>query len=144
MKYLRDFLMQGLIAAPFGPIVLAVIYLILGRLGEVDVLAVERIATEILTVTLLAFIAGGIPATVYRIERLPLLIAILIHAAFLYLDYAIVYLVNDWISFGTTAFLVFSICFAVGFALIWLVILVVNRHSAKRLCRRLAEQRNEK
>ena len=144
MKYLRDFLMQGLIAAPFGPIVLAVIYLILGRLGEVDVLAVERIATEILTVTLLAFIAGGIPATVYRIERLPLLIAILIHAAFLYLDYAIVYLVNDWISFGTIAFLVFSICFAVGFALIWLVILVVNRHSAKRLCRRLAEQRNEK
>ena len=140
MKHVRDFFVQGLLAAPFGPLVLAVIYLILGRLGEVDVLAVDRIATEILTVTLLAFIAGGIPATVYRIERLPLPIAILIHAAFLYLDYAIVYLFNGWIDFGTVPFAVFSVCFFVGFALVWLGIFLINRRNARRLCRMLCER----
>ena len=29
MSYLRDFLRQGLFAAPFGPIVLAIVYLVL-------------------------------------------------------------------------------------------------------------------
>ncbi len=143
MKHLRYFVGHGLFAAPFGPIVLAVVYLVLYHSGVVTTVAVDRIATEILTITLLAFVAGAL-TVVYRIESIPIPIAILIHAAVLYLDYAVVYLVNGWIDFATLPFAVFSLCFFLGFALTWLAIFWFTSRHARRLTLSLQKQREGK
>ena len=77
-KYVLEFLHRGLIAAGFGPIVLAVVYMILQQTAAVETLSVNQVCIGIFSITALAFLAGGMNA-VYQIERLPLMVAILIH-----------------------------------------------------------------
>ena len=70
-KNLSVFFRQGLAASVGGPVILAIVYLSLGAAGTVESLPVERIAGEIFTSALLAFIAGGV-SVVYQIDRLSL------------------------------------------------------------------------
>ena len=141
-RYLKNFCSRGLVAAAFGPIVLAVVYLILYFCGVSLVISTEKICREILTVELLAFFAGGFPI-LYSVERIPTLLAALLHAAILYLDYAVIYLVNAWIPLDIRHFIVFTLCFFLGFALIWLAIWFFTRRSASDLNHTLAARRSE-
>ena len=113
-RFITEFFRRGLIACGFGPIVLAVLYLILHYKGLIDTLTVNQICTGIFSITVLAFTAGGMNA-VYHIERLPLMSAILIHGIILYFSYLGTYLLNDWIEWGATPILVFSGIFVVGY-----------------------------
>ena len=117
-KFLVEFTKRGLVAAAGGPVVLAIVYGILGATGEVASLTPGEVCMGVLTVTLMAFIAAGITA-VYQTERLPLISAILIHAGVLYMDYLIMYLLNSWIPRNLTGIGVFTAIFIVGYALIW-------------------------
>lgn len=131
-KFLKDFVKQGLLAAWGGPVVLAVIYFILGKTGAVETLTVQKVSLGILSSAIMAFIAAGIPV-VYRQEALPLATAILIHAAVLYLDYLIVYLMNGWLKNGAGPILIFTAIFFAGFALIWLIIRQVTKRQVKQV-----------
>lgn len=131
-KFLKDFVKQGLVAAWGGPVVLAIIYFILGKTGAVETLTVQKVSLEILSSAIMAFIAAGIPV-VYRQEALPLATAILIHAAVLYLDYLIVYLMNGWLKNGAGPILIFTAIFFAGFALIWLIIRQVTKRQVKQV-----------
>lgn len=116
----------------FGPIVLAIIYGILHATGTDAAIT----PAEIISISLMAFIAGGV-TTVYQIESLPLLSAILLHGGALYLDYLIMYLLNDWIARDLTAILTFTVIFIVGYALIWLLIFLYNRRKAAQISKKL-------
>lgn len=131
-KHLPQFFLRGLCAMGFGPIVLAIIY---GTLHATGIDAAIT-PTEILSISLMAFIAGGV-TTVYQIESLPLLSAILIHGGTLYLDYLIMYLLNDWIARDLSALLTFTVIFIVGYALIWLFIFLYNRRKAAQISKKL-------
>ena len=72
-KFVLDFLRRGLIAAGIGPIVLAIVYLILQQASAIETLSVNQVCIGIFSITALAFIAGGMNA-IYQIERLPLLL----------------------------------------------------------------------
>lgn len=122
-KYVTEFLKRGLMAAAGGPVVLAIVYGMLGNAGVIESLSPAEVTTGILSVTLMAFIAAGI-TVVYTAESLPLISAILIHAGILYLDYLLMYLLNSWIPRDFTGIGVFTAIFAAGFAVIWLVIYV--------------------
>lgn len=135
-QYCLTFLKRGLLAASGGPLILAMIYGILGANGQVTSLAPGEVCMGIVTVTLLAFIAAGI-GVVYQIERLPLLSATAIHAGSLYLDYLLIYLLNNWIPQDWAFIGVFTLCFAVGYALIWGIILLSIRHRTNRINRHL-------
>lgn len=137
-KFLQSFALRGLQAAAGGPLVLAIIYGVLGKTGAVDVLPAGEVCTGILTITLMAFIAGGI-TVIYTAERLPLISAILIHAGVLYLDYLLVYLLNRWIPRDLTAIGTFTGIFASGFALVWLCIWLSIRAKTRRINRNLAQ-----
>ena len=139
-RYFRDFCIRGLIAAAFGPIVLAVVYLILNFCGVSLVVSTAKICREILTIELLAFFAGGFPI-LYSVERIPTLLAGLLHAAILYVDYAVIYLVNGWILLDKKHFLIFTACFFLGFALIWLFVWLFKRRTARDLNQTLADRR---
>ena len=135
-QYCLTFLKRGLLAASGGPLILAMIYGILGANGQVTSLAPGEVCMGIVTVTLLAFIAAGI-SVFYQIERLPLLSATAIHAGALYLDYLLIYLLNNWIPRDWAFIGVFTLCFAVGYALIWGIILLSIRHRTNRINRHL-------
>lgn len=77
-RFLKDFCLKGLIAMGFGPMVVAVIYGVLGVNGVVTSFSTREVVLAIVSSSLLAFIIAGMN-TIYQIERLPLAYAILIH-----------------------------------------------------------------
>ncbi len=122
----------------------AVVYWILSCTGQVSQLHVGKVISELLTVTLLAFVAGGLNA-VYHIERLPLLTAIAIHGGVLYLSYLVIYLFNGWLAMEGRAMMIFSSFFLLGYALIWTVIYCSARRKAKTMNQKLIKfQKTEK
>ncbi len=123
---MKEFLKRGLVAAWGGPVILAIVYGILGATGTVESLPPDEVCMGVISVTLMAFIAAGATA-VYQSERLPLLSAILIHAGVLYLDYLLMYLLNRWIPRDWGAIGMFTAIFVVGYALVWLIIYCVER-----------------
>ena len=138
-RFVTEFFRRGLIACGFGPIVLAVLYLILHNKGLIYTLTVNQVCTAIFSITALAFTAGGMNA-VYHIERLPLMSAILIHGIVLYFSYLGAYLINDWIEWGTTPILVFSGIFVVGYLVVWTIIYCVTKRNTKKLNEMLKEK----
>ena len=140
MKHtVKEFLRRGFAACGLGPMVLAVLYLILQYSGVVDSLTVHEVCTGIFSLSALAFISGGMNA-VYQIEQLPLMAAVFIHGSILYLSYLAAYLVNDWLEWGTTPILVFTGIFAVGYLLIWAVIYSVIKKNTDRINEVLKEK----
>lgn len=131
-KYGFDFLRRGLLACGFGPMVLAFLYLILQESAHLVTLTVDQVCIGIFSLTALAFIAGGMNA-VYQIERLPLMVAILIHGGVLYISYLVTYLLNGWLEWGITPILVFTGIFVFGYLAIWAVIYSITRKRTARL-----------
>lgn len=137
-QFWKEFLIRGLVACGFGPVILAIIYGILGATGTVQTLTPAEVCKGILSITLMAFIAGGVTA-VYQFEQIPLFLAILGHGVALYLDYLMIYLVNGWIAQGITPLVVFTLIFVGGYALTWFVIYMLTRKGANRINRMLSK-----
>jgi len=143
-KFVLEFLRRGLIAAGIGPIVLAFVYLILQQASAVETLSVNHVCIGIFSITALAFIAGGMNA-IYQIERLPLMVAILIHGGVLYIGYLGTYLLNDWLDFGIIPIVVFTAIFVVGYIIIWAIIYSIIKRNAAKLNKMLKQkQQNAK
>ncbi len=138
-RFVLDFLRRGAIVSGIGPIVLAIIYLILHRAQKVEALTVNQVCIGIFSLTALAFIAGGFNA-LYQIERLPLLLTILIHGSVLYVSYLATYLINDWLDFGVLPIIVFSAIFVVGYVVIWAIIYSVIKRNTEKLNRILDQK----
>lgn len=128
--FLSDFLLRGLVSSVGGPLVLAVVYLILDKTGAVGDLPVSTVVLGIFTSALLAFVAGGIPA-IYNVESLPTVTAALIHLAVLYADYLVIYLINGWL--GREKILIFTLFFALGYAAVWAIIYFTAVRRAKKM-----------
>ena len=137
---MKQFFHKGLMAAAGGPVVLAIVYYFLERYGVVTTLSVGEVVRGILTVTLLAFIAGGAPV-VYQMERLSLMAATLIHAGFLYADYILIYLFNGCLKHSLTPVLVFTLIFFAGYAVIGLFIFNGIKSNVARLNRNMGKDR---
>ena len=131
-RFVLDFFRRGFFACGFGPVVLTVVYLILHRCGVLETLTVYQVCVGIVSLTGLAFGAGGMNA-VYQIERLPLMVAILIHGAVLYLGYLGTYLLNGWLVWGALPVLIFTGIFAVGYLVIWVVIYCVIKRNTEKI-----------
>ena len=131
-KYILEFFRRGLVACGFGPIILAIVYLILQHQAIVETLTVNQVCLGIFSLSALAFIAGGMNV-IYQIERLPLMRAILIHGCVLYISYLGTYLLNDWLERGVTPFLVFTGIFILGYFLIWVIIYSITKRNTEKL-----------
>ena len=131
-KYVLEFIRRGLIACGFGPIVFAIVYLILQNQAGVETLSVHQMCTGIFTLSALAFLAGGMNV-IYQIERLPLMLSILIHGSVLYVSYLATYLLNGWLESGSLPFLVFTVIFVLGYLAIWAIIYTVTIRRTKKL-----------
>ena len=131
-KYVLEFFRRGLMAAGFGPIVLAVLYLILQKQNVVQTLTVNEVCLGIFSLLALAFVAGGMNI-VYQIERLPLMVAILIHGIVLYISYLATYLLNGWLQSGVAPILVFTVIFILGYFAVWIVIYSTTKKRTEKV-----------
>ena len=131
-RFVLEFIRRGSIACGIGPIILAVVYLILRQTAAVNTLTVNEACVGIFSLSTLAFIAGGMNA-IYQIERLPLLTAVLIHGGVLYVVYLGAYLLNDWLDLGVIPIIVFTAIFIVGYMVIWAVIYSIIRKNTAKL-----------
>lgn len=128
----KEFLFRGLICAAGGPLVLAVIYGILGATHTVEHFSPNEVCMGILTITLLAFIAAGMTA-IYQAEQLPLPIMILLHGGALYIAYILTYLINGWLQNSLVPILVFTGIFVAGYTIIWLIVYLIEKSKAEKL-----------
>ncbi len=131
-KYVLEFVRRGLMVCGLGPIVLAILYLILQHKANLETLTVNQVCIGIFSLTALAFIAGGMNA-IYQMERLPLMIAILIHGSVLHISYLGTYLLNDWLEWGILPILVFSGVFVLGYLVIWVIIYSILKRNTEKL-----------
>ena len=131
-KHIVEFLKRGLMFSVGGPLVLAIVYGILGATGTVSALTPWEVCRGILTVSLLAFIVAGC-TVLYQIERLPLFAAVLVHGTALYLTYILIYLINGWLQNQLTPILIFTGIFIAGYAVIWVIIYAVTKKNTDKL-----------
>ena len=131
-KNIWEFFRRGLIACGFGPIILAIVYLILQHQAAVETLTVNQVCLGIFSLSALAFIAGGMNV-VYQMERLPLMAAITIHGGVLYISYLGAYLLNDWLEWGVIPILVFSGIFILGYLVVWAIIFSATKKNTELL-----------
>jgi hypothetical protein len=131
-KFILEFVRRGCIASGIGPVVLGLLYLILRQTGDLSVLTVNEVCVGIFSMTALAFVSGGINA-IYQLERLPLMVAILIHGSVLYISYLGTYLLNAWLDLGLLPIAVFSAIFVVGYIVIWAVIYRIIKRNTDRV-----------
>ena len=143
-KIVLEFFRRGLIASGFGPIVLAILYLILKQQALVEILTVNEVCIGIFSLSALAFVAGGMNV-IYQIERLPLMVAILIHGGVLYITYLGTYLINSWLEWGVIPILVFSGIFIAGYLAIWAIIysMIKKRTEKINIILKQKQQRTE-
>ena len=132
----KEFVLRGLIGMGFGPLVVAIVYGILGATGQVETVTVSEMVRAILSICIMAFIAAGITG-IYRTDRLGLPTAIVIHGGVLYLDYLVLYLLNDWVPHDFMALGIFTGIFSAGFALIWVIIFLIESRITGRLNKKL-------
>ena len=131
-KFWKELVFRGLICASGGPIVLAIIYGVLGATDTVEQFSPNEVCMGILTITLLAFIAAGTTA-IYQQEQLPLPIRILLHGGGLYIAYILTYLINGWLQNSLIPILVFTVIFLTGYSLVWLIIYLIEKAKAEKL-----------
>ena len=142
-KIVLEFIRRGLIACGFGPMILAVLYLILQNQAGMESLTVNQVCIGIFSISALAFIAGGMNV-VYQIEQLPLMWAILIHGCVLYFSYLGTYLVNDWLEWGKAPIMVFTGIFGLGYLAVWAVIYFLTRRNTEKINMALREKQQNK
>ena len=131
-KYVKEFLMRGMMFSGFGPIIYAIIIMILSyTLPDFSITAME-VFKAVLSTYLLAFVHAG--ASVFnQIESWSVLKSLLCHLSTLYVAYTICYLANAWLTYSWAVIGIYTAIFIVGNALIWTIVYCCVRVSAKRL-----------
>lgn len=126
----KQFFLRGLMFAWGGPVIVAVVWLIIHLNGELPTLSVTEAVTGVLSSVLLAFIAAGISA-IHLVEKLPAPIAAMLHLLVLYADYLLVYLLNGWIVPGSI--LTFTAIFLAAYAVIWVTVYFISKAKVRRM-----------
>ena len=135
-KRLKDFLFRGMISAGFGPIVYGVVMLCIDLSGTDLGLNGIILFKGIISTYLLAFVIAG-ASIIWKEERLGLSVQIAIHGLVLYISYLVTYLFNGWLSSNWISLLVFTLIFFVSYAIIWLVIYLVEKNRANKFNKQL-------
>lgn len=130
--YVRAFFHRGLLFGGFGPIVMAIVYLILSYTLPHFALSGGEVFTAVVSTYLLAFIQAG--ASVFnQIEHWSLGRSLACHLGTLYAAYCGCYLLNTWIPFEPAVLLIFTGIFVVSYLVIWLTVYLCVKAVSKRL-----------
>ena len=130
-KYVKDFLLRGLMFGGFGPIVVASVVFVISFFDTVS-LSASDFLVAVVSGYLLAFVQAG--ATVFnQVEHWPILKSIGVHFLTLYLVYSFCYLINSWIPFEPKVLLVFTGIFIAVYAVVYVTVYLIVKSTAKKL-----------
>lgn len=131
-KYIREFLIRGLMFGGFGPITLAIIYFIISKVDNDISFTGSEIFLGTVSVYLLAFAHAG--ASIFnQIEEWGINKSIGIHFTVLYFAYSACYLLNAWIPFDLKVFLIFTGIFIGVYAVVWTIVYLCVRNSGRKI-----------
>ena len=138
-KYLKEFILRGLMFSGFGPVILAIIYFIVAKAVPDTVFSGEEILCGTISVYLLAFVHAG--ASVFnQIEEWGINKSVACHFGALYVAYSVCYLINSWIPFDIKVFAAFTGIFIAVYAVVWTIVYICVRRSGRRLNKLLTEK----
>ncbi len=131
-EYIKVFLLRGMMVGGFGPIIAAIIYLILSFTVDNFSLSGNEAFLGIISTYLLAFIQAG--ASIFnQIEKWSIGKSLLVHLSVIYVAYVGCYLLNSWIPFEWIAILIFSAIFIAVYLSVWLTVFLFVKNTSKKL-----------
>ena len=135
-RYLKKFLIRGLIFGGFGPIILAIIYFIIGFTVDAFSLTGSEVFAAIISTYILAFIQAGC-SVFNQIEDWPPMKSLFFHFTLLYLAYTGCYVFNSWIEFNAIALLIFTLIFIAIYFATYAVVVICIKATKRRLNEKL-------
>ena len=135
-KYVKQYFHRGLVFGGFGPVILGIVYAILGV--SVDGFSVSggEILLGIISTYAIAFVQAG-SSVFNQIEHWPIAKSLALHLGSLYVVYALAYLVNTWIPFEPLVLLIFTAVFLAVYFAIWLTVYFSVKITSKKMSERL-------
>lgn len=141
-KYVKEYLLRGLIFAGLGPIILGIVYLSIELSGNTLSLKGHEVFMGILTTYIIAFVHAG--SSVFpTIQHWSKVKAMFIQLLSLYSVYTIGYLINSWIPLKLEIIAIYTSCFVGGFLLIWLIVVISSKIVSKKLNEKLYTLKNK-
>jgi len=135
-KYLKLYLQRGIAFGGFGPIVMAIVLLIIELSGVNITMNAFDVLIAVISTYVLAFVQAG--ASVFnQIEHWSIPKSIFFHFLSIYLAYSGCYLINSWIPFDINVILIFTAIFVVSYLIIWLTVYCITRNLGKKLTQKL-------
>lgn len=139
-KYVKDFLMRGMLFGGFGPLILGIIYAVLQRTLSDFSLNGTQVFLGIISTYFLAFVQAG--ASVFnQIEEWPVAKSLLCHFSLLYVAYVLCYLINTWIPFIPTVIGIFTLVFIVAYFAVWFTVVLCIKIASKKMNKNLSGER---
>lgn len=134
-EIVKKFIKRGMAFGGFGPIITAIVILIIS-INDKDLMISP---TQFITVTLSTYLLGFIHAgtSVFHEEDISIIKAMGLQLLFLYIAYLGSYLINDWIPFDWNVIIIFTLIFVTGYLIIWLTIYLIIRYRIKKLNQKL-------
>lgn len=136
-KYLKMFLLRGLMFAGFGPIVFGIICLFISLNSYIPFTGVD-ILLAIFSTYLIAFIQAG-SSVFNQIEEWSVAKATGIHFFTLYITYITFYLLNRWIPFNWGIIGIFTGLFIIGYFVVWIIVVLIIKKTTKQMNVKLNE-----
>ena len=134
--YVKEFFRRGMMFSGLGPVITAVIFVIISHVQESFSLTSVQILIAVSSTYILAFVQAG--ATVFsQIEHWSLPKSLACHLSSLYVTYLMCYLVNSWLPFDINAVIIFSIVFILLFLVIWVTVFLCVRFLSRKLNKNL-------
>lgn len=132
MKIGREFCKRGLMFSGFGALIVAAV-------GTIEGVNGSSVFTSVASGWLLAFVVAGC-SVFYQIDAWGLGKATLLHVAALYAAYLGCYLLNGWLAAAWQTVGIFTAIFVVGYLVIWTVVYLCVRNTAKKLNTKLRQK----
>ena len=134
-KYLKSFLLRGIVFGGFGPLILGIVYLILEFTVDSFSLSGDQVFIAILSIYLLAFVHAG--ASVFnQIESWPIAKSLFFHLLTLYVAYSLCYIANSWIPFEPIVLLIFTGIFLATYFIVWFTVFLIIKATTKKMNRK--------
>ncbi len=130
-KYVKEFLLRGLMFSGFGPIIFGIIIFIVSKTTDSFILEAGEVLIGIVSTYLLAFVHAG--ASVFnQIEHWGIGKSLLCHLSTLYVAYSICYVINTWIPFEPKMLLLFTVIFMVIYFVVWGIVYFTIKATSKK------------
>ena len=130
-NYVKSFLHRGLIFGGGGPLIMAIIFVVLEKTADNFSLSGTQACLAIFSTYLLAFVHAG--ASVFnQIEHWSLPKSLLCHFGTLYAAYISCYLLNTWIPFKAEVILVFTAIFVATYFAVWIIVYFAVKVTSKQ------------